>query len=86
SKSNTTAWNNYVGTRVDSALARGSLWSLFSVSALAILREGAETTIFYVGMAPSIGLTQLLLGIGIALVILIILGYAIIALSVRLPL
>lgn len=86
SKSNTTAWNNYVGTRVDSALARGSLWSLFSVSALAILREGAETTIFYVGMAPSIDLTQLLLGIGIALVILVILGYAIIALSVRLPL
>ncbi len=86
SKSNTTAWNNYVGARVDSALARGSLWSLFSVSALAILREGAETTIFYVGMAPSIDPYQLLLGIGIALVILIILGYAIIALSVRLPL
>ena len=86
SKSNTTAWNNYVGARVDSALARGSLWSLFSVSALAILREGAETTIFYVGMAPSIDPYQLLLGIGIALVILTILGYAIIALSVRLPL
>ncbi|OAB34062.1 FTR1 family iron permease [Paenibacillus glacialis] len=86
SKSNTSAWNNYVGARVDSALARGSLWSLFSVSALAILREGAETTIFYVGMAPSIDPYQLLLGIGIALVILFILGYAIIALSVRLPL
>jgi high-affinity iron transporter len=86
SKSNTAAWSNYVGARVDSALARGSLWSLFSVSALAILREGAETTIFYVGMASSIDPYQLLLGIGIALVILIILGYAIIVFSVRLPL
>lgn len=85
-KSNTAAWNKYVGARVDSALAQGSLWSLFSVSALAILREGAETTIFYVGMAPSIATSQLLLGIGIPLVILIIVGYAIIALSVRLPL
>ncbi|WP_039835322.1 FTR1 family iron permease, partial [Paenibacillus sonchi] len=84
-KSNTAAWNNYVGVQVDGALAKGNLWSLFLVAALAILREGAETTIFYVGMAPSIAVTQLLLGIGGALVVLIILGYAIIALSAKLP-
>ncbi|WP_244325105.1 FTR1 family iron permease [Paenibacillus jilunlii] len=84
-KSNTAAWNNYVGVQVGGALARGNLWSLFLVAALAILREGAETTIFYVGMAPSIAVTQLLLGIGGALAVLIILGYAIIALSAKLP-
>ncbi|MNO28186.1 Ferrous iron permease EfeU precursor [compost metagenome] len=85
SKSNTANWNNYVGRQVDGALAKGNLWSLSSVAALAILREGAETTIFYVGMAPSITVSQLLLGIGCALVILGIVGYAIIALSAKLP-
>jgi high-affinity iron transporter len=85
SKSNTANWNNYVGRQVDGALAKGNLWSLSSVAALAILREGAETTIFYVGMAPSIKLSQLLLGIGCALIILGIVGYAIIALSAKLP-
>lgn len=85
SKSNTVAWNSYVGRQVDGALAKGSLWSLFFVSALAILREGAETTIFYVGMAPSIETSQLLLGIGGALIALIVMGYAIIALSAKLP-
>ncbi|MGE7614800.1 FTR1 family iron permease [Paenibacillus sp. NPDC101420] len=85
SKSNTANWNNYVGRQVDGALAKGNLWSLSSVAALAILREGAETTIFYVGMAPSIKVSQLLLGIGSALAILAIVGYAIIALSAKLP-
>lgn len=85
SKSNTANWNNYVGRQVDGALAKGNLWSLSSVAALAILREGAETTIFYVGMAPSIKVSQLLLGIGSALVILGVVGYAIIALSAKLP-
>jgi high-affinity iron transporter len=84
-KSNTAAWNRYVGRQVDGALAKGSLWSLFFVALLAILREGAETTIFYVGMASSISVSQLLIGIGAALAILVIVGYAIIALSARLP-
>ncbi|MWV46828.1 iron permease [Paenibacillus sp. HJL G12] len=85
-KSNTKAWNQYVGKQVSNALAKGSLWSLFSVSLLAILREGAETTIFYVGMASSIPMLHLILGVVIALVILAILGYAIIVLSASLPL
>ncbi|WP_310830008.1 FTR1 family iron permease [Paenibacillus pedocola] len=84
-KSNTAAWNRYVGRQVDGALAKGSLWSLFFVAALAVLREGAETTIFYAGMASSITTPQLLLGIGAALAVLIIVGYAIIALSAKLP-
>ncbi|MBT2290306.1 FTR1 family protein [Paenibacillus albidus] len=85
SKSNTASWNRYVGRQVDGALAKGNLWSVYFVALLAILREGAETTIFYVGMAPSIRTSQLLLGIGSALVILIIVGYAIIAFSAKLP-
>lgn len=84
-KSGTASWKNYVDRRMQGALAQGNLWSLFLIALLAILREGAETTIFYAGMAPAIATSQLLLGIGGALVVLIIAGYAIIALSARLP-
>ncbi|BFH60980.1 FTR1 family protein [Paenibacillus azoreducens] len=86
SKSNTKAWNQYVGKQVGHALAKGSLWSLFSVALLAILREGAETTIFYIGMAPSIPMFQLILGVVIAFAILAVLGFAVIVLSATLPL
>lgn len=85
SKSNAAAWNRFVENSVGNALARGSLWSLFAISALAILREGAETAIFYVGMAPAIETSQLLIGIGSATIILVILAFAIIKFSVRLP-
>ncbi|MGC5774576.1 FTR1 family iron permease [Paenibacillus pabuli] len=85
SKSNTRSWNSYVQRQVGGALARGSLWSLFAVAGLAILREGAETAIFYIGMAPAIETSQLLIGMGAALIILVVLAVAIIQFSVRLP-
>ncbi|MEC0125704.1 FTR1 family iron permease [Paenibacillus pabuli] len=85
SKSNTRSWNSYVQRQVGGALARGSLWSLFAVAGLAILREGAETAIFYIGMAPAIETSQLLIGMGAALLILVVLAVAIIQFSVRLP-
>jgi high-affinity iron transporter len=55
------------------------------VAGLAILREGAETAIFYIGMAPAIETSQMLIGMGAALLILIILAVTIIQFSVRLP-
>jgi high-affinity iron transporter len=85
SKSSGKAWNQYIQRQMGSALARGSLWSLAVVSFLAIVREGAETIIFYLGMASSIDKSQLLLGIGGALLVLVILGFAIIRFSVRIP-
>lgn len=84
-KANLKNWNTYIENQVSGALERGSLWSLAIVSGLAILREGAETAIFYIGMAPAIALSQLLLGIAIALVILIVIAVMIIKFSVKLP-
>lgn len=84
-KSNMNNWNQYIDKQMGSALARGSLWSLFTVSGLAIFREGAETTIFYVGMAPSIDPLQLALGFGVTFILLIALGFAIIKFSAKLP-
>lgn len=85
-KSNILAWNAFIDKQVGGALARGSLWSLFVVSGLSIFREGAETAIFYVGMAPSIDPMQMLLGIAAALVLLGILAVSMIKYSVKLPL
>lgn len=85
SKSSTQAWNNYLSKHVGGALQRGSLWSLFALSGLAIIREGAETAVFYIGMAPSIEPMQFIIGITGALLALIILGFCIIRFSVKLP-
>ncbi|GLX66272.1 FTR1 family iron permease [Paenibacillus glycanilyticus] len=84
-KSNLQAWNKYIDDRMGSALAKGSLWSLFIVSGLAILREGAETTIFYVGMAGSIDPVQMIIGIAVTFLLLLLIGFAIIRFSAKLP-
>jgi high-affinity iron transporter len=84
-KASTKAWNQYIHQQVGIALASGKLWYLFVIAGLTILREGAETTIFYIGMAPMIEPSQLILGIGGATVILLILGIVIVRGSIRLP-
>lgn len=85
-RSNILNWNAYFEKNMGKAIATGSLFSMASLSFLAIFREGAETVIFYIGMAPAIEMSQLVLGIGLALVILIVLGFAMIRYSSRIPL
>ncbi|WMT40179.1 FTR1 family protein [Paenibacillus sp. D2_2] len=85
SKSSVKAWNQYLSERTHGAIQRGSRWSLFLLSALAILREGAETTIFYIGMIPSIQPHQLIIGILGALIVLVVLGFCLIYFGIKLP-
>jgi len=85
-RSSLQSWNAFIKNKVGGALATGSMWSIFALALLAVLREGAESVVFYVGIAPAISLARLLLGIGGALGILIVIGYLIIRFSVRLPL
>jgi high-affinity iron transporter len=84
-KSNVKAWNQYIHDQIGMALASGKLWYLLVISGLSILREGAETTIFYIGMAPSMEPLQMLLGIAGALLLLIVLGIIVVRGSVRIP-
>ena len=84
-KSNVRQWNQYIQQQMNQALEGGRLWTMSLISFLAIFREGAETIIFYVGMAPSMSVSRLLTGIGIALVILFIVGFLIIHFSVKIP-
>ncbi|GED67225.1 Fe 2+/Pb2+ permease [Brevibacillus reuszeri] len=84
-KSNLQAWNRFVEQSIGASLAKGALWSLAFTAFLAVVREGAETIIFYMGMAATISMTDLLVGIIGALVVLAVIGYAIIRLSTRIP-
>ncbi|MDC0761313.1 FTR1 family iron permease [Brevibacillus sp. AG] len=84
-KSNLQAWNQFVEKSIGSSLAKGALWSLSFTAFLAVAREGAETIIFYMGMAATISMTDLAIGILSALVVLAVIGFAIIKLSARIP-
>lgn len=84
-KTNIAHWNRYIKDHLGKALAKGSLLSMALLSFLSIFREGAETIIFYAGMAPSMDFSQLILGIGIAIMILLVLGIVIIRYSAAIP-
>lgn len=78
-------WNAFIADRTSAALATGSVWSLGTLAFLAVVREGAETALFYLGMAPSIATGDLFLGIGLGALVLVVVGVAIIQLGARLP-
>ncbi|MBE1553936.1 FTR1 family iron permease [Sporosarcina limicola] len=82
-KSNMQAWNRYIQKQLGSALSTGSIVSMAFISFLSIFREGAETIIFYMGMAPSMSTGKLLSGIAVAVVILIIVAFLFIRYSTK---
>jgi high-affinity iron transporter len=86
SKASLGAWKKYIDARTTQALARGSMAGLALLSFLAVFREGAETTVFYLGMAPSIALSDLLLGIGVGAGILALAAVLMLVVGVKLPL
>ncbi|MBE3590911.1 MAG: FTR1 family iron permease [Firmicutes bacterium] len=85
SRSTLAAWQKYIKEQVAGALARGSLVWLGAVAFLAVLREGAETVIFLVGMAPSIRAGALYGGIAAGLAVLLVIGFAVIRMGLRVP-
>lgn len=84
-KSSIGNWNKYINQQMEQAIARGSLISFAFISFLSVFREGAETIIFYTGITPYISLQQLALGVILAVAILVIVGFAIIHYSVKIP-
>ena len=80
------AWQGYVQQKVTAALEGGGLFSLATVSFLAVFREGAETALFYIGIAPSIELSDLLVGIAIGTLGLLVLAVVMLVFGLRLPL
>ncbi|MEH8138577.1 FTR1 family protein [Gallibacterium anatis] len=85
SKSSLNAWQAYIKKHMNKALTTGSFISLFALSFLSVFREGAETILFYVGILPNISTESFALGVGIAVILLVILAVVILKSSVKLP-
>lgn len=85
SKSSAKAWNAYLARRVNQVLSTGSFIGLFSLSFLAVFREGAETILFYAGILPNISTTDFVLGIVLAFAILAAVAAVLFKTSLRLP-
>jgi len=85
SKANIGAWQQYVREKTASAATGGGLLSLALISFLAVFREGAETVLFYAGIAPSIETGDLLLGLGIAAAGLTVVAVLMLAFGMRIP-
>jgi high-affinity iron transporter len=88
SKAEAEAWTSYIESKVQSSIARGSVFSLAFAAFLAVFREGAETILFYQALLAQtrIYINMIWLGLGIGIVILALVYILIRFLSVKLPL
>jgi len=85
SKSNVHSWNRYISERSSRALAANSLAGLALIAFLAVLREGAETVLFYLGIAPGIETSQLLAGLAVGGALLVVVAVLMLVVGVRIP-
>jgi high-affinity iron transporter len=85
-RSSLRAWNGFVNEKVGTAVSGGRMGALFVLALFAVLREGVEAVVFYIGIAPGIGVLPLAAGIGGALLVLAAAGFLVIRFSVKLPL
>ncbi|ATP39896.1 transporter [Solibacillus sp. R5-41] len=85
SKSSVASWNRYISKRMGSAISSGSVVAMASVSFLSVFREGAETLVFYAGIAPKMETSQFVLGIIMALAILAVIAVVLFKASGKIP-
>lgn len=85
SKSNIKSWNAYISKQMNHAMSKQSVWAMATISFLSVFREGAETLIFYAGIAPKMSTNQFASGIVIAIVILAIVAFILLKVSDKIP-
>jgi high-affinity iron transporter len=85
SKASIGGWQSYINTQTREALQGGRLLGIAVLAFLAVFREGAETALFYLGMASNISSSDLLIGLGIGFAGLAILGFLMVGVGVRIP-
>lgn len=71
-KSNAQRWNQMMQSMYDKAANNRSLALLGLIGLISVMREGVEVILFYMGMIGEVSAKDFILGIGIALVILVI--------------
>lgn len=85
SKSSVVSWNRYISKQMGNAISSGSIFAMAMISFLSVFREGAETLVFYAGIAPKMETSQFILGIVVALLILAILAVVLFKASGKIP-
>ena len=88
-KAHADAWQKFINAQVGGALGKGTVWTLATVSFLAVYREIFETVLFYEALASQAGPEghgALLAGVAAGSIGLAMLTWAILRWSVRLPL
>ncbi|WP_146547842.1 FTR1 family iron permease [Rummeliibacillus suwonensis] len=85
SKSNIKAWNAYIAKQINHAMSKQSVWAMAFISFLSVFREGAETLIFYMGIAPKMSTADFSLGIAIAIAILSVVAFLLLRVSGKIP-
>lgn len=85
SKSTVTSWNRYISKQMNHALSMQSVWAMAFLSFLTVFREGAETVVFYMGIAPKMSTFDFSLGIVVALLILTVAAFFFAKASKKIP-
>ncbi|GAC1316950.1 MAG: FTR1 family iron permease [Chloroflexota bacterium] len=85
SKSSLGGWQSYINSHTREAVGGGRMFGLAVLAFLAVFREGAETSLFYLGMASNIATSDLLIGLALGAVILLALGVLMVGLGLRIP-
>ncbi|TQR37151.1 FTR1 family iron permease [Lysinibacillus sphaericus] len=85
SKSSVTSWNRYISKQMGNAISSGSVFAMAAISFLSVFREGAETLVFYAGIAPKMETSQFVLGIVVALILLTIFAFVLLKASGKIP-
>lgn len=88
SKSNSQAWQKFIGDKISGRLTSGAIWTLASVSFLAVYREAFETVLFFQALSTQAGPEGhgvLAGGVVAGAVLLAALAWAILRASVKLP-
>ncbi|MEK4229855.1 FTR1 family iron permease [Solibacillus sp. FSL H8-0538] len=84
-KSSVTSWNSYLSKQLSSAISKKSVLAMAGISFLSVFREGAETILFYVGVAPKMATFDFVLGIIVACLCLLVFAFVLFKLSVKIP-
>lgn len=84
-KSTARSWNKYISKQLGNAISQQSVMAMAFISFLSVFREGAETLVFYAGIAPKMSKFEFSFGIFIALVILSITAFVLLKASVKIP-
>jgi high-affinity iron transporter len=87
-KAEATAWTGYIEGKVQSSVAKGSLFSLAFAAFLAVFREGAELILFYWALLVDTQtyISMVWAGLGVGCVVLVVIYILIRFMSIRLPL